>query len=133
MSYLKKGFGENVKFIRKSRNLTQEKLAELINIDQRQLARIEAGESFVTAETIEKICENLSVTVKDLFNIENNENLTFDVINIKNNNFKKLNNILKKSALNNEKTEYLILAFDALEKRIAREKLKGYLLGLDLK
>ncbi len=41
MSYLKKAFGTNVKLIRKSRNLTQEQLAELLEIMalERKLAR----------------------------------------------------------------------------------------------
>lgn len=135
MSYLKKGLGDNIKLLRKMKGITQEQLAELIEVDQRQLARIEAGESFATAETLEKISENLNVSIKILFNIENIENdkNTLDAIDSYNANYKKLNSIIKKIASNNNKTEFIILASEALEKRIAREKLKGYLLGLDLK
>ena len=135
MSYLKKGLGENIKLIRKTKGLTQEKLAELIEIDQRQLARIEAGESFATAETLEKICNKTNVSVKTLFNISNyeNDNMTLKVIEDYHKNYKKLINVIKKAALDTNKTEFLILASDALEKRIAREKLKGFLLALDLK
>lgn len=135
MSYLKKGLGDNIKLLRKMKGITQEQLAELIEVDQRQLARIEAGESFATAETLEKISENLNVSIKILFNIENIENdkNTLDAMDSYNANYKKLNSIIKKIASNNNKTEFIILASEALEKRIAREKLKGYLLGLDLK
>ena len=59
--------------------------------------------------------------------------MTLEVIENYNNNYTKLNNIIKKIASNNNKTEFMILASEALDKRIAREKLKGYLLGLDLK
>lgn len=48
---LKKLLGERIKRLRKNRNLTQEQLAEMIEIAPRNLSRIEVGESFVTAET----------------------------------------------------------------------------------
>ncbi len=135
MGYLKKALGENIKLIRKSKGLTQEKLAELIEIDQRQLARIEAGESFATAETLEKICKHAEISVKTLFNIENNEtdNMTLKVIDDYQKNYKKLVNMIKRTALDDKKTEFFLLAGEALEKRIAREKLKGFLLALDMK
>lgn len=135
MGYLKKGLGNNIKLIRKAKSITQEKLAEMVEIDQRQLARIEAGESFATAETIEKISESLNIPIKTLFNIENikDDKMTLQVIDDYNNNFKKLNHLINKIALNNSKTEFIVLASEALDKKIAREKLKGYLLGLDLK
>ncbi len=135
MSYLKKAFGTNVKIIRKSRKLTQEKLAELIEIDQRQMARIEAGESFVTAETIEKLSTVLNVPVKLLFDIENIETdkMTLEVIETYNKNIKKLRKIIEKAALNNAQTELISLAAEALEKKLARERLRGLLTGLDLK
>ena len=115
MSYLKKAFGTNVKIIRKSRKLTQEKLAELIEIDQRQMARIEAGESFVTAETIEKLSTVLNVPVKLLFDIENIETdkMTLEVIETYNKNIKKLRKIIEKAALNNAQTELISLAAEA--------------------
>ncbi len=70
MDNLKKAFGSNLKILRKSHKLTQEKLAELININHRQLARIEAGQSFLTAETIEKISMNLNVSIRELFDFD---------------------------------------------------------------
>ena len=135
MSYLKKAFGTNVKLIRKSRNLTQERLAELIEIDLRQMARIEAGESFVTAETIEKLSAVLNVPVKLLFNIENikSDKTTLEVIETYNKNMKRLNKIVEKAALNNARTEIICLASEALDKKLARERLRGLLTGLDLK
>lgn len=67
MSSFKKTFGERLKQIRKLNNFTQEKLAESIGINLRQLARIEAGESFVTAETLEQICYILNISPSVLF------------------------------------------------------------------
>lgn len=67
MDLIKKGFGEQLKHIRKLKDFTQEKLAENIGINPRQLARIEAGESFVTSETIGRICTTLNIDPSDLF------------------------------------------------------------------
>ena len=135
MSYIKKGFGTNVKLIRKSRNLKKEKLAELIEIDQRQMARIEVGESFVTAETIEKLSAVLNVPVKLLFDIENIETdkMTLEVIETYNKNIKKLKKVMEKAALSNAQTELICLAAEAPERKLARERLRGLLTGLDLK
>lgn len=73
MDIIKKGFGNNLKDLRKIRNFTQEKLAESIGINLRQLARIEAGESFVSSETLLKICTALDVTPKSLFDYDISE------------------------------------------------------------
>lgn len=72
MEIIKKCFGERLKTYRKIKNLTQEKLAEMVGINLRQLARIESGESFITAETLYNLCTVLEVSPKLLFdfNIE---------------------------------------------------------------
>ncbi len=67
---LKKLLGEQIKRLRKNRNLTQEQLAEMIEIAPRNLSRIEVGESFVTAETLEKLLLALNVTAEELFAYE---------------------------------------------------------------
>lgn len=67
---LKKLLGEKTKRLRKVRGLTQEQLAEIIEIAPRNLSRIEVGECFVTAETLEKILLALNVTAEELFAYE---------------------------------------------------------------
>lgn len=137
MGYLKKIFGENVKLIRKSKKITQEKLAELIEIDLRQLARIEAGESFVTAETIEKLSEKLDVPYSMLFyedkELDKIEKTTLYTIENYKNNYKRIIKNIKKIAENDKKTEFVCLAIDALDKKTSLEKLKGSILGLEIK
>ena len=64
---IKKELGEKIKRIRKLRNLTQEQLAELIDISPRSLSNIEVGSCFVKAETLEKIIDNLNITTEELF------------------------------------------------------------------
>lgn len=63
----KKSFGEKLKRLRKNRGLTQEQLAEMIEIDPRNLSRIEVENSFVKAETMEKLLKALNVTTEELF------------------------------------------------------------------
>ena len=60
-------FGEKIRNLRKYKKITQEKLAELIDIDVRQVARIEAGESLPSIPTLLKFCSVLSVTPNDFF------------------------------------------------------------------
>ena len=70
MNRLTIAFGQNLKKIRKMKHLTQEKLAEMIGVNQRQLTRIEVGRSFVSAETLEKLYFALGVSFSQLFDFE---------------------------------------------------------------
>ena len=62
--------GEKIKKLRVENNWTQEKFAELIDITPRNLNRIESGENFVTAETLDKILTTLNVSADILFSYE---------------------------------------------------------------
>lgn len=64
---IKKEFGEKIKKMRKSRHLTQEQLAEMIDISPRNLSGIEVGANFIKAETLEKIIRALNTTTGELF------------------------------------------------------------------
>lgn len=70
MNTLKNQFGKRLKAIREEFCLTQEALAEKINISSRALSSIECGKSFVTAETIENICIALGISPRTLFDFE---------------------------------------------------------------
>ena len=70
MTYFKKAFGQNLKLLRKAKNLTQEQLAELVNLNQRQLTRIENGISFVSSDVIERLIVALNIDVKTLFDFQ---------------------------------------------------------------
>ena len=64
---IKKDIGKKIKRMRQNRGLTQEKLAEIIDVSQRTLSGIEIGENFATAETIDKIIKALNTTSDELF------------------------------------------------------------------
>ncbi len=70
MSDLKKSFGKRVKIFRLKNNLSQEELAEKIDIAVNNMGKIERGESFVTAVTLEKLANVLGVKVQDLFKFD---------------------------------------------------------------
>ncbi len=64
---IKKELGEKIKRLRKNKNLTQEQLAELIDISPRNLSGIELGINYPKAETLEKIITALEVNIDELF------------------------------------------------------------------
>ncbi len=67
MKSLKQKLGARIQEIRKSKNITQEVLAEKIDIDKPNLSNIECGKRFMTAETLERIAKALGVEEKELF------------------------------------------------------------------
>ena len=70
MTYLKQAFGQNLRLLRKARGFTQEQLSELINLNQRQLTRVESGDSFVSSTVLEKLVVALNVDIKTLFDFK---------------------------------------------------------------
>lgn len=67
---IKELFGKRLKELRKEKNYTQEQFAELINIDTRNLIKIENAQTFPRVQTLEKILEVLEVGVSDIFTVE---------------------------------------------------------------
>lgn len=60
--------GKRIKQIRQSLNLTQFVLGEKIDINQRQVAQIESGNSFPSLQTLVKLADVYNCEIKDLFN-----------------------------------------------------------------
>lgn len=60
-------FGKNVHLYRKERKMSQERLAELLDITPKHLSSIENGSSFVSAELLEKLSKTLAVSPSSLF------------------------------------------------------------------
>lgn len=67
MESTKKLLGARIKELRKSRKMTQEKLAEMIGVDPKYVSFIEVGRSAPSLEAMEKIAQALDVDIKDLF------------------------------------------------------------------
>ena len=69
-SRLKKAIGEKLREFRHKRYYTQEYLAELVELDIKQIGRIERGESYLKPENLEKFCKVLKVYPKDFYDFE---------------------------------------------------------------
>lgn len=70
MDELKEKLGARIQEIRKSKKITQEKLAEMIGLDIPNISNIERGKRFVSATTLENIINALDTTPKELFNFD---------------------------------------------------------------
>ncbi|MFX4307782.1 helix-turn-helix transcriptional regulator [Acinetobacter soli] len=66
MSELTIQFGQLVRKYRKEKNMSQEQLALLCNMDRSYLGRIERGEVNPTLEKIYELAENLEIQPKHL-------------------------------------------------------------------
>jgi transcriptional regulator with XRE-family HTH domain len=67
MDGIKAIFGANVKYYRKKRRLSQEQLAEKLEITPKHLSTIETGATFVSADLLERFTRQLSVPASALF------------------------------------------------------------------
>ena len=63
---LKAVLGAQVREIRRSRGLTQEALAEALNVTPRYLAGIERGERNLTLDSVDSLAEQLGVAATSL-------------------------------------------------------------------
>jgi len=98
-------FGINLKRFRKEVHLSQEDLAEKVNISVKHLSKIERGLTFVSADLLEKLSHNLGVSVARLF-CKENENIHDDNV------FKKFDRITEK---------HLIRAMEGIKGEIRKE------------
>ncbi len=64
---IKVTLGLKIRELRKKQKISQEKFSEMVDLNPRQIVRIENGESFPTAENLEKIAEALNTSVQELF------------------------------------------------------------------
>ncbi len=59
--------GLKVKEIRRMRKITQEKLSEIIGVDNGYISKLEVGQNFPSIGTLEKIAKALDVELVELF------------------------------------------------------------------
>jgi len=64
---VKKLLGSRIKELRHGRGLSQEQLAEIVDVDTKHLSRIETGLSAPTVDRLEIIADALDVEVRSLF------------------------------------------------------------------
>jgi transcriptional regulator with XRE-family HTH domain len=105
---IKKLFGLNLKRYRKEMRLSQDELSEKIDISVKHLSKIERGLTFVSADLLEKLSDNLGVSVARLF-CKENENIYDD-------------NVLRKFDRITEK--HLIRAMEGIKRDIRQEDIE---------
>ena len=59
-------FGRRVREVRKSKGISQERLAEMAGIDRSYMGNIERGEKNVTLKKVYEICDALDIEIQDL-------------------------------------------------------------------
>lgn len=70
---VKQLFGQNLHTYRKLRKLSQEQLAEKLDISVKHLSTMETGKVFASAELIEKIARELDISISALFYTDNDK------------------------------------------------------------
>jgi len=78
---IKAAFGANLKHFRKTRRLSQEQLSEKVGISVMHLSKIERGLTFVSADLLEKLSDNLEISVARLFCADDEKIYDEDVLN----------------------------------------------------
>ncbi len=59
-------FGRRVRELRKSKGISQERLAEMAGIDRSYMGNIERGEKNITLKKAYEVCDALDVEIQDL-------------------------------------------------------------------
>ncbi len=64
---VKKLLGSRIKEVRRLRKMTQEQLAELIDIEPNNVSKIENGKNYPSPENLAKIASALDIEIHELF------------------------------------------------------------------
>lgn len=64
---INKKFGAKLAYIRKTKKLSQMKLAEIVDMNFNYIGQIERGEANVTIRTMHILADALDVEIKELF------------------------------------------------------------------
>lgn len=67
---LLKGFGKNVKLERVKKDLTQEQLAEIMNVSQNYLSSVELGKENMSLAKVLELAEYLKTDIENLLNFK---------------------------------------------------------------
>lgn len=59
--------GEKIRVLRTEKGLSQEKLGELAELNSNYIGQVERGEKSISAFTLKKIAEGLSLSLEELF------------------------------------------------------------------
>lgn len=108
---------EQIRNIRKAKNLSQQEVAEKIGIDRAQYSRVETGKSEPTITSLEKIAKALEVDIIDFFKSTN----SYDVNSYDSSLIEKVKLI---DGLNEEQKKSI---FNIIDTAVANKRLKDTL------
>ena len=63
-------FGENLKIIRKDKKMSQEELAEKLNVSRQSVSKWETGESYPEMNNILELCRIFNLKINDLIHTD---------------------------------------------------------------
>ena len=99
MKGIKTILGLNIKYYRKKIGFSQEQLAEKLEITPKHLSTIETGATFVSAELLEKLTQQLLVSASTLFysidEKSTDDNILGKIDNVIDKEFEKTSNMIK--------------------------------------
>ena len=72
--FIKKAVGKIILDRRKALKISQESLAEKLDINIRTMSNIENGHTFISSKTLSKLCEVFNLSPKTFFDINNDYN-----------------------------------------------------------
>ena len=62
--------GQNIQKARKLKNLSQNELADLLNISREHLAKIETAKRRISLKLLFSLCDSLNITEQELFDFK---------------------------------------------------------------
>ncbi len=72
---VRKGFnvkvGEKLKSLRKSRGMTQQQLADVLDTNAKYISQLEGGNAGIGPDVVNRYCDYFNITPEDLYNSEN--------------------------------------------------------------
>ena len=89
-------FGENLKKIRKEKNMSQEELAEKVNVSRQSVSKWETGESYPEMNNILELCKIFNCNINDLIHTDMTDISSLDeeiIMNVVKFNEKKQNQV----------------------------------------
>ena len=98
MMNIKQLIGLRIKELRKAKHLSQEKLAEMLDISQNALSYIETGENFFSSDTLEKLINALEIEPQELMtfaHLQSSDKLLNEIVEMLNKNPEKIKDIYK--------------------------------------
>ena len=63
-------FGENLKLIRKSKKMSQEQLAEKVNVSRQSVSKWETGDAYPEMSNILELCKIFNIKINDLIHTD---------------------------------------------------------------